>query len=49
MILAAISFFTDYWLPLQHGEETNLVGASIIVTMVADQWVTAFLAGVPDQ
>ena len=34
MILAAISFFTDYWLPLQHGEETDLVGASIIVTMV---------------
>ncbi|CNH08426.1 Mg(2+) transport ATPase protein B [Yersinia aldovae] len=34
MILAAISFFTDYWLPLQKGEETDLVGVSIIVTMV---------------
>lgn len=34
MILAAISFFTDYWLPLQNGEETDLVGVSIIVTMV---------------
>ncbi|CNG08489.1 Mg(2+) transport ATPase protein B [Yersinia enterocolitica] len=34
MILAAISFVTDYWLPLQRGEETDLVGVSIIVTMV---------------
>ncbi|CNH37390.1 magnesium-translocating P-type ATPase [Yersinia pekkanenii] len=34
IVLAAISFFTDYWLPLQRGEETDLVGASIIVTMV---------------
>lgn len=34
MILASISFFTDYWLPLQEGEETDLIGVSIIVTMV---------------
>lgn len=34
MILAIISFFTDYWLPLQRGEETDLVGVCIIVTMV---------------
>ena len=34
MILAAISFVTDYWLPLQRGEETDLVGVGIIVTMV---------------
>lgn len=34
MILAIISFFTDYWLPLQSGEETDLVGVIIIVTMV---------------
>lgn len=34
MILAAISFFTDYWLPRQRGEETDLIGVGIIVTMV---------------
>ncbi|MFI8415807.1 magnesium-translocating P-type ATPase [Serratia sp. NPDC078593] len=34
MILAAISFFTDYWLPAQHGEETDLTGVSIILVMV---------------
>lgn len=34
MILAIISFFTDYWLPRQRGEETDLVGVCIIVTMV---------------
>ncbi|CND09705.1 magnesium-translocating P-type ATPase [Yersinia pseudotuberculosis] len=34
IILAAISFFTDYWLPLQEGGETDLIGVSIIVTMV---------------
>ncbi|AKP32265.1 magnesium-translocating P-type ATPase [Yersinia aleksiciae] len=34
MVLATISFFTDYWLPLQKGEETDLVGVTIIVTMV---------------
>lgn len=30
MVLAAISFFTDYWLPLQRGEETDLIGVIII-------------------
>lgn len=35
MVLAAISFFTDYWLPLRKGEETDLVGVIIIVVMVA--------------
>ena len=34
MALAAVSFFTDYWLPLRHGEETDLTGVIIIVTMV---------------
>ncbi|WP_016606556.1 magnesium-translocating P-type ATPase, partial [Yersinia pestis] len=34
IILASISFFTDYWLPLQEGGETDLIGVSIIVTMV---------------
>ncbi len=32
--MASISFFTDYWLPLQEGGETDLIGVSIIVTMV---------------
>ncbi|MBH2697124.1 magnesium-translocating P-type ATPase [Serratia marcescens] len=35
MVLAAISFFTDYWLPRQSGEETELTGVIIILTMVA--------------
>ncbi|AIM22538.1 magnesium-translocating P-type ATPase [Serratia sp. SCBI] len=34
MVLAAISFFTDYWLPFQSGEETELTGVIIILTMV---------------
>ncbi|ANC40283.1 MAG: magnesium-translocating P-type ATPase [Hafnia alvei] len=35
MVLAAISFFTDYWLPLQRGEETDLIGVIIILIMVS--------------
>ncbi|KEY58077.1 magnesium-translocating P-type ATPase [Serratia sp. DD3] len=34
MVLAAISFFTDYWLPARHGEETDLTGVIIISVMV---------------
>lgn len=34
LILALVSFFTDYWLPLQNGEETDLTGIIIILTMV---------------
>ncbi|QDY42759.1 magnesium-translocating P-type ATPase [Candidatus Pantoea soli] len=34
MVLALVSFFTDYWLPLRKGEETDLTGVIIIVTMV---------------
>ncbi|WP_127958340.1 magnesium-translocating P-type ATPase [Serratia microhaemolytica] len=34
MILAGISFFTDYWLPKQQGEETDLTGIIIILIMV---------------
>lgn len=32
--LTAISFVTDYWLPLRHGEETDLTGITIMLTMV---------------
>lgn len=35
MALAAIGFFTDYWLPARHGEETDLTGVIIILIMVA--------------
>ncbi|WP_347254129.1 magnesium-translocating P-type ATPase [Leminorella grimontii] len=35
LALAAISFFTDYWLPLQAGEETDVTGVSIILIMVS--------------
>jgi Mg2+-importing ATPase len=34
MALAAISFFTDYWLPKGSGEETDLTGVIIIAVMV---------------
>lgn len=34
-ILACISFFTDYWLAIRHGEEGDLTTVIIIGTMVA--------------
>nr|WP_278979466.1 magnesium-translocating P-type ATPase [Providencia alcalifaciens] len=34
MILAIVSFFTDYMIPKRQGEETDLTGVIIIVTMV---------------
>ncbi|CAG9413030.1 magnesium-translocating P-type ATPase [Providencia alcalifaciens] len=34
MILAIVSFFTDYVIPKRQGEETDLTGVIIIVTMV---------------
>ncbi|MBH2846621.1 magnesium-translocating P-type ATPase [Serratia marcescens] len=35
MALAIVSFFTDYWFPLRNGEETDLTGIIIILTMVS--------------
>jgi len=34
LLLAGISFFTDYWLPLQSGDDPDITGVTIIVTMV---------------
>lgn len=34
IILAVVSFFSEYWIPLQHHEETDLTGVIIIITMV---------------
>ena len=34
LIISAVSFYSDYWLPLQTGEETDGTGVTIIVTMV---------------
>ena len=34
MMLAAISFVTDYWLPLRRGEETDITGVAIMLLMV---------------
>ncbi|WP_343463630.1 magnesium-translocating P-type ATPase [Pantoea sp.] len=34
MALALVSFITDYWMPLRRGEETDLTGVIIIMTMV---------------
>lgn len=35
LVLSAITFYTDYWLPLSEGEETDLTGVIIVVTMVS--------------
>ena len=35
LVLASVSFVTDYWLPLQQGEDTDVTSIIIIVTMVA--------------
>ena len=35
VLLAGISFFTEYWLPLQRGEETDLTSVIIIVSMIS--------------
>lgn len=34
MALAVVCFFTDYWIPRQRGEESDLTGIAIILTMV---------------
>lgn len=34
MALSAINFYTDFWLPYRSGEETDLTGVIIVVTMV---------------
>jgi len=34
MALALVSFITDYWMPLRRGQETDLTGVIIIMTMV---------------
>lgn len=39
-VLAVISFITDYWLPRQKGEETDIAAVVIIVTMIL---LSAFL------
>lgn len=35
MVLAAVSFFTDYLIPLRRGEERDLTGVIIMLTMVS--------------
>lgn len=35
MVLATVSFFTDYVIPLRHGEESDLTGVIIMLTMVS--------------
>ena len=35
MALAVVTFFTDYLLPLRHGEETDLTGVTIMLVMVS--------------
>lgn len=34
IVLAIVSFVSEYWIPLKHGEETDLTGVIIIITMV---------------
>ncbi|UYZ84087.1 magnesium-translocating P-type ATPase [Entomomonas sp. E2T0] len=35
MALSAVSFYTDFWLPFKAGEDTDLTGVIIVVTMIA--------------
>lgn len=35
LILAVVSFFTDYWIPLQNGESTDVTAIIIILVMVS--------------
>ena len=42
LIISAVSFYSDYWLPLQNGEETDGTGATIIVTMVLISGIMRF-------
>lgn len=35
LVLALVSFFTDYWLPLRAGDDGDLTGVIIICTMVS--------------
>lgn len=35
LALALVSFVTDYWLPLQNGEPTDITGITIIIVMVS--------------
>ncbi|WP_428944748.1 magnesium-translocating P-type ATPase [Pantoea sp. FN060301] len=42
MVLAAISYFTDYVLPLRSGEESDLTGVSIMLIMVSLSGVLRF-------
>lgn len=35
LALAAVSFVTDYWLPLQNGEPNDITGITIIIVMVS--------------
>lgn len=34
VVLAIIQFFTDFWIPYQTGDETDLTGVTIVLTMV---------------
>ncbi|MEN5254382.1 magnesium-translocating P-type ATPase [Pseudomonas protegens] len=42
MTLTGISFFTDFWLPLQAGEETDLTGVIIVLVMVLTSGLMRF-------
>lgn len=42
LIISAVSFYSDYWLPLQTGEETDGTGVTIIVTMVLISGIMRF-------
>lgn len=42
MTLTAISFVTDFWLPLRDGEETDLTGVLIVLVMVLTSGLMRF-------
>ncbi|EJF89316.1 magnesium-translocating P-type ATPase [Bartonella tamiae] len=41
-MLAVIQFFTDFWLPWREGEETDLTGVIIVVTMILISGILRF-------
>ncbi len=42
LTLSAVSFYTDYWLPLHAGEETDITGIVIVLTMVGLSGIMRF-------
>lgn len=42
VVLAVIQFFTDFWIPYESGDETDLTGVTIVLTMVLISGILRF-------